>query len=407
MLLSATIIFALSCSDDDKDDPNPANSIKFAELPNTAQLFVQNHFNENEVDLILKNTSEGTEGYNVTVKGYKIDFDKDGSWEKIEAKDNGTLPVNILALVPTPVVGYIEQNYPGIGINEIKKKDYGYKVELAGKPDVELKFDFDGNIFKVDEDDNSEKISIESLPAISQAFIKEHFAANTVKEVKKDKDSYEVVFRDKTEVGFYASGEWKKVEADSNIALPTSIITLLPEKAVAYIASTYPDKSVKEIENKNGIYEVELYKNIEITFDKDGNVWGISGNDNENNGNQSKITFESLPQGVKDFVLKYFPGAKVLYVNKTNKEYKIGLVDGTRMDFTMDNQIQTIVSVRGEGIPSGAVLPAIAGYIGKNYPKKKMTVYVKQYGGYFVELSGYPVSKVFFDLSGNFMRAYN
>lgn len=408
MLFSAILFFAVSCSDDDKDNLNPANSIRFAELPNTAQLFVQNHFDENDVDLVLRNTSEGTEGYNVTVKGYKIDFDKNGSWEKIEAKDNGALPADIMALVPTPVVGYIEQNYPGRGINEIKKKDFGYKVELAGKPVVELKFDFDGNIFNVDEDDNnSEKISIESLPAISQAFIKEHFAANTVKEVKKDKDSYEVVFTDKTEVEFYTSGEWKKVEADNNIALPTSVILLLPEKAVAYITSTYPDKSVKEIENKNGIYEVELYKNIEITFDKDGNMWGVSGNDNEDNGNQSKITFESLPQAVKDFVLKHFPGTKVLYVNKTNKEYKIGLVDGTRMDFTMDSQIQAIVSVRGEGIPAGAVLPAITGYIGKNYPKKKMTVYVKQYGGYFVELSGYPVSKVFFDLNGNFMRAYN
>lgn len=406
MLLSATIILAVSCSNDDKDDLNPANSIKFAELPNTAQLFVQNHFDEGDIDLVLRNTSEGTEGYNVSVKGYKIDFDKDGSWEKIEAKDNGTLPANITALIPIPVMGYIEQNYPGRGINEIKKKDYGYKVELAGNGDVELKFDFNGNIFKVDEDDDNEKISIESLPSVSQSFIKDHFAAYTIKEVKKDNDSYEVIFTDKTEVEFDASGEWKKVEADNNIALPKSVTALLPGKAVEYITSTYPDKVVKEIENNKDFYEVELYKNITITFDKDGNLWGVSEDENNDN-NQSKITFESLPQPVKDFVLKHFANTNVLYVNKTNKEYKIGLVDGTRMDFTIDNQIQAIVSVRGEGIPSGAVHPVIADYIRKNYPNKKMTVYIKQFKGFIIELSGYPVRKMFFDLNGNFIRAYN
>lgn len=407
LLLSVVLIFVTSCSDDDDNGLNPGDSIEFSELPGMAQLFVQNHFAENDVELVLRSTSEGTDGYNVSVRGYKIDFDKNGIWEKVEAKDKGALPADIIALIPTPILGYIEQNYPGRGVNEVKKKDYGYKVELAGKPDVELKFDFDGNIFEVDKDDNDEKISLESLPEISQAFIEEHFASSTVKEVKKDKDSYEVEFTDKTEVEFYASGEWKKVETDNDIALPGSVINLLPEKAVAYLASTYPNKTVKEIENKKELYEVELYNNIAITFDKEGNLWGVSGDDDDNGDNQSKITFESLPQPVKDFVTKHFPNTKVLYVNKTNKEYKIGLVDGTRMDFTMDNQIQAIVSVRGGGIPTGAVLSAIADYVGKNYPNKKMTVYIKQYGGYFVELSGYPVRKVFFDLNGNFIRAYH
>lgn len=410
LLISATFIFVASCSDDDKDGVVPEGSIRFTELPGAAQVFVQSHFNENDVEFVLQKTSEGLEGYNVSVKGYKIDFDKDGSWEKIEAKDKGALPANITTLIPTPILGYIEQNYPDRGINEIKKKDYGYKVELTGKPDVELKFDFNGNIFKVDEDDDDkdqEKISLESLPTVSRIFIQEHFASYTVKEVKKDKDSYEVKFTDKTEVEFYASGEWKKVEADNNIAVPNSVVALLPVKAASYIATTYPDKTVKEIEHKEDVYEVEIYKNIELTFDKDGNVWGISDNEDDSDDNQSKITFENLPQPVKDFVSKYFPGISVLYVNKTYREYKIGLVDGTRMDFTMDNQIQAIVSVRGEGIPNGAVLPAIANYVSKNYPNKRITVYIKQYGGYIVELWGYPVKKVFFDLNGNFLRAYN
>ncbi len=158
------------------------------------------------------------------------------------------------------------------------------------------------------------------------------------------------------------------------------------------------------MENKKDTYEVEFYKNIELTFSKEGEIWEVS--DNDEDDNQSKITFESLPQPVKDFVSKHFPNIHVLYVNKTYKEYKIGLVDGTRMDFTMDNRIQAIVSVRCEGIPTGAVLPAIADYVNKNYPGKKMSIYIKQYGGYLVELSGYPVKKLFFDLNGNFVRAY-
>jgi|GEM_PF-1128103 len=414
MLFSVALVFVTSCSDDDKDEVNPDNLLTLNELPGAARLFVQNHFEESDVELILHSTSEGTEGYNVSVKGYKIDFDKNGSWEKIEAKDKGALPANIMALIPTSILGYVEQNYPSRGMNEIKKKDYGYKVKLAGTSDVELKFNFDGTIIKADEDgdndDNNsddEDIVTDALPAVSQSFIKEHFSSYTIKEVKKEDDSYEVEFTDKTQVEFYISGEWKKVEADNNIALPQSIIALLPEKAVTYISSVYPGKTIKEIENKKEVYEVELYKNIEIIFDKEGNLWGVLGNEEDENDNQSKITFESLPQPVKDFVNKHFSTIKILYVNKTYKEYKIGLTDGTRMDFTMDNQIQAIVAVRGGGIPPGAVLPSIAGYINKNYPNKKMTVYIKQYGGYFVELSGYPVSKVFFNLNGDFLRAYN
>lgn len=412
LLFSAALIFVTSCNDDDKNTNEPDNSLKFSELPSQARLFVQNHFDEGDVDVVLRSTSEGTEGYYVSVKGYEIDFDKDGNWEKIEAKDKGALPDNIMALVPTSIIQYVEFNYPDRGMHQIKKKDYGYKVELAGKPEVELKFDFDGNILKVNEgdddgDDNDDEITLESLPEISQVFIKEHFASYTVKEVKKDKNSFEVEFTDKTEVEFYASGEWKKVEADNNIALPESVLSLLPETAVSYIKTTYPGKALKEIENKEYTYEVELYKDIEISFDKEGNVWDVSdGDEDDNDGDQSKITYESLPQAVKDFVAQHFPNTKVLYVNKTYKEYKIGLVDGTRMDFTFDNKVQAIVSVRN-GIPTGAVLPAIADYVNQKYPNKKMTVYIKQYGGYMVEMSGYPVSKVFFDLNGNFLRAYN
>ncbi|MDR2916949.1 MAG: PepSY-like domain-containing protein [Tannerella sp.] len=409
LVLSAILPFVTSCSDDDNNGMDPENSLSFTELPGAVQLFVQNHFDENSVELILRNTSEGTEGYNISVKGYKIDFDKDGLWEKIEAKDKGALPANIVALIPASISGHVESNYPGRGIYEIKKKEYGYKVELAGKPDVELNFDFGGNVFKIDEDDNpdDEKISIETLPAVSQDFLERHFAAYTVEEVRNNKDSYEVKYTDKTEVEFYISGEWKRVEIGNKNALPESVIALLPEKAVSYIASTYPGKVIKEITNKQDIFEVELYKDIDITFDKDGNVWRISDDGEDENNSQSKITFESLPQPVKDFVVKYFPDTKVLYVNRTYREYKIGLVDGTRMDFTMDNQIQAIVSVRGEGIPNGAVLPVIANYVGKNYPDKRITVYIRQYGGYFVELWGYPVRKLFFDLNGNFLRTYN
>ncbi len=78
MIVLSAILFGTSCGDNDKDDVNPEGSVQFTELPGAARLFVQNHFDEKDIDLISRSTSEGTEGYNVSVKGYKIDFDKDG-----------------------------------------------------------------------------------------------------------------------------------------------------------------------------------------------------------------------------------------------------------------------------------------------------------------------------------------
>lgn len=400
---SFILFFTVSCSDDNKNDSSTDNQVSFEELPSTAQVFLRNHFEGENVDGIVINP-EGY--YDVSVRNYKIDFDKDGSWKKIETKNNQSLPADILALIPMPITEYIIQNYSGKEIKKIKKKDYGYKVELTGKPDTELEFNSDGDIIKIDEDNDDENIAFESLPNTAKEFVNSHFSTLKIKEIKKDKKSYEVEFTDKTEIEFDLTGQWLKIEAGKESKLPQSITSLLPEKAISYLSSAYSGSNIKEIEKKNGAYEVKLDKNIEITFDKNGDLWSISENDDDKNQNLNEVEIQNLPKAIQTFITSHFSNTKLLYANKTNKEYKIGLTDGTRIDFDLNGEVQSISSQRNGGIPTSAIKTEISDYISKEYPNKNIVSYIKQFRGYMVLLSGYPVSKVFFDLNGNFARAY-
>ena len=102
--------------------------IKFSELPQKAQTYVRTHFSESDVASVWKDTEMLlVEDYTVVLSnGLEIDFYPNGDWK--EVKSRGTeIPSKI---IPSGIFQYVSQNYNGQRIKELKKKRYGYKVEL-------------------------------------------------------------------------------------------------------------------------------------------------------------------------------------------------------------------------------------------------------------------------------------
>ena len=121
--------------------------IKFSELPQKAQTYVRTHFSESDVASVWKDTEMLlVEDYTVVLSnGLEIDFYPNGDWK--EVKSRGTeIPSKI---IPGGISQYVSQNYNGQRIKELKKKRYGYKVELSG--DIDLEFSQNEKFLRVDD----------------------------------------------------------------------------------------------------------------------------------------------------------------------------------------------------------------------------------------------------------------
>ena len=121
--------------------------IKFSELPQKAQTYVRTHFSESDVASVWKDTEMlVVEDYTVVLSnGLEIDFYPNGDWK--EVKSRGTeIPSKI---IPSGIFQYVSQNYNGQRIKELKKKRYGYKVELSG--DIDLEFSQNEKFLRIDD----------------------------------------------------------------------------------------------------------------------------------------------------------------------------------------------------------------------------------------------------------------
>ena len=121
--------------------------IKFSELPQKAQTYVRTHFSESDVASVWKDTEMLlVEDYTVILSnGLEIDFYPNGDWK--EVKSRGTeIPSKI---IPGGISQYVSQNYNGQRIKELKKKRYGYKVELSG--DIDLEFSQNEKFLRIDD----------------------------------------------------------------------------------------------------------------------------------------------------------------------------------------------------------------------------------------------------------------
>ena len=120
---------------------------------------------------------------------------------------------------------------------------------------------------------NDKPIQVTEMPKAAQAFIKSHFADQSVAVAKVENDfmnkSYDVIFTNGDKVEFDKKGNWTNVDCE-HTQVPVAI---LPEAIRQYVAKNYPDAKVLKIEvtGRKG-YDVELSNGFELEFDKRMNV---------------------------------------------------------------------------------------------------------------------------------------
>ncbi|MBQ6725032.1 MAG: PepSY-like domain-containing protein [Bacteroidales bacterium] len=101
------------------------------------------HFSDKEVSTVFYDTDD--KEYEVRFSdGSKIEFDKKGSWEEIEDRDN--VPATVM---PQPIRDYLATNHKNTKVRKISADRRGYEVELLG--DMELKFNKKGKFLRYDD----------------------------------------------------------------------------------------------------------------------------------------------------------------------------------------------------------------------------------------------------------------
>ncbi len=118
-------------------------------------------------------------------------------------------------------------------------------------------------------------ITPDKLPAAAQSFIKEYFPETAISYAKKDaelsKTTYEVTLQDGTEIDFNSKGEWDKVDC-KRAAVPAALV---PAFIVEYVQTSFLGQIIVKIDKERYGYEIELGNDLELKFDKNGNLLNI------------------------------------------------------------------------------------------------------------------------------------
>ncbi|MCM1163917.1 MAG: PepSY-like domain-containing protein [Muribaculaceae bacterium] len=124
-----------------------------------------------------------------------------------------------------------------------------------------------------DDDDKDVPVSYEMLPTQAKEFLTNYFPGDRSIKVEREGDhsgsSYEVTLSSGYEVEFDAAGLWIDVDAPNQQAVPSGIV---PEPIQRYVSETFPAFLINEITRYSTGYEIELTNDLELRFDRDGNL---------------------------------------------------------------------------------------------------------------------------------------
>ena len=117
-------------------------------------------------------------------------------------------------------------------------------------------------------------IPAEQLPAAAKTFIQKTFPGQTVSYAKIDFDGrkkYEVRLSNGTEVDFDKNGNWDKVDCNYS-AVPASLV---PATIANYVKTHFAGAKVVKIDKERHGYDVELSNELELKFNKQGQLMNI------------------------------------------------------------------------------------------------------------------------------------
>ncbi|GET45189.1 PepSY-like domain-containing protein [Capnocytophaga felis] len=406
----ATSLMAFSC---DKDDVIPYNN-----LPATAQSFVSKYFSNANV-VRTENESNGT--YSVDLSnGVEVDFDANGNWTKVDARDGQNLSalVTSMEFIPQSIITHVTKTYPNNAINSIEKKRTGYEVELVGIKD-DIHFDANGQPIGANNNNGgngstgtSNTTIIGTVPQVVQTnannFLAAYFSSIAVIKIEVESNKVDYDLANGVDIDFDLNGNWINVDARDGQALSNT--AFIPQSILNHLKTIYPNNAINGIEKTVTGYEVELVgiKN-DVHFDANGQPIGAN-NNNGGNGNAgigNTTIIGTVPQVVQtnanNFLATYFPSIAVKKIEVESNKVEYDLANGVDIDFDLNGNWINVDAPDRQSIPTGFIPAAITRYVQANYSRYAFNSIEKKATSYEVELVGFKRDLIF-DLNGNFVR---
>ena len=118
-------------------------------------------------------------------------------------------------------------------------------------------------------------IPTNKIPGAAHNFVKKNFINNDIIFASMDMDftkiTYEVRLDDGTQIEFDSKGNWNNVDCEVK-AVPANLV---PETIANFVKKHYKNVSIVKIEKKRFGFEIELSNDLELKFDKAGNLMEI------------------------------------------------------------------------------------------------------------------------------------
>lgn len=129
------------------NDAHAQKILQLNQLPQTAQAFIQKHFDaKNVAHVIEEDEFFSSKEYKVALAdGTQIEFDSKGNWTEI---DSDVQPVP-QAIIPNNIRQYISKSFPNNQVVQISRSSRKYDVELASG--IDLEFDSKGKFKRIDD----------------------------------------------------------------------------------------------------------------------------------------------------------------------------------------------------------------------------------------------------------------
>ena len=118
-------------------------------------------------------------------------------------------------------------------------------------------------------------IPTQQLPAAAQTLVQNTFPGKGIAYATIDRDfgktTYDVRLNDGTEVDFDSKGTWDKVDCGFS-AVPAQLV---PTAIANYVKANYAGATIVKIDKERHGYDIELSNDLELKFNKQGQLIGI------------------------------------------------------------------------------------------------------------------------------------
>ena len=118
-------------------------------------------------------------------------------------------------------------------------------------------------------------IPVGQLPEAAKTFVKKNFPNTAISYVTKEMEfmgaTYEARLADGTEIDFDKKGNWDKVDCQLK-AVPAALI---PAEISQFVKTNHPDAIIVKIDKERYGYDIELSNDLELKFNKKGQLIGI------------------------------------------------------------------------------------------------------------------------------------